>query len=113
MKGQKMENELDVIVEFEKPKMISLAEQRKRDKERQFAKIMTRRMKNPPTQRVAPIVLGNKNSGVPFTGKDRFSGQNLKFADRVVKNHNGLNNGVDRVFVFDNNKYDGQGKLKD
>ena len=95
----------------EKPKMISLKEQLKRDLERKHKKFYLRAIKRKP--RVQEVVTGNKDSGIPYRGKDRFSGMFKKFADRSIKGFDPEQPEVIRVFVYDNNKYNGNGTLKD
>lgn len=83
-----------------KPVMISLAEQLKRDRFRLRAKQEKRKGK---PFRMPIIRLGNKDFGVPYRGKDTFSGMFKKFEDRFVYGF---------VYVYDNNKYNANGTLK-
>lgn len=95
----------------QKPKMITLKEQLKRDRERKTKKFYLRAMKRKP--RVQEATIGNKDFGIPYRGKDRFSGQFKKFADRTIKGFDPEQPDVIRLFVYDNNKYNGNGSLKD
>ena len=97
-------------VKVEKPKMVSLKEQLVLNRNRLVNKVMKRRMKN-YTVPVAMVNTGNKDHGIPFKGKDKFSGQNRKFADRSIKDYE--TEGITRLFVYDNSKYTGSGKLKE
>lgn len=90
-------------------KMVSFKDQRIRENARKVGKVMRRNAKNPRLPAVPVIVHGNKDRGVPFKGKDRFSGQLRKFADRSEL----MENGHIRLHYADNNKYNGDGSLKD
>ena len=99
----------------EKPKMISLKEQLKRDTDRKTKKFFLRAMKRKP--RVQETNIGNKDFGIPYKGKDRFSGQRKKEGDRIIRewvqeDEDGTTRVVNRLFVYDNNKYNGDGSLK-
>jgi hypothetical protein len=52
-----------------------------RNKEIMFKKAM-RHAKRAALTIMPTVTLGNKDSGVPFSGKDRFSGQRRSFHDR-------------------------------
>lgn len=103
------------MTEQEKPKMISLKEQIYRDRLRMKLKQGERKGKLP----AMPFIrMGNKDYGIPYHGKDTFSGMFKKFADRFIdewemENEDGSMRTVKRVFVYDNNKYNGNGTLKD
>ena len=94
----------------EKPVMLSLKDQLAVERNRTLKKIMLRRIKagmQQPTNMVRP---GNKDFGCPYTGKDKFSGQRRKFEDRIDYAEEG---NVHRLYYADNNKYNGDGTLKD
>lgn len=100
--------------------MISLKEQRKRDQFRKQNKKALRMMKqeNKPVVSKQLITAGNKDHGIPFRGKDRYSGQLKKFGDRVyeedVLDSEGKVIGTrKRLLVYDNNKYNPNGSLVD
>jgi hypothetical protein len=100
---------------MDKPKMISLKEQISRDRIR--LKLKQGERKGKPFH-MPFIRIGNKDFGVPYHGKDTFSGMFKKFADRYipdweVEDEDGTKRVVQRVFVYDNNKYNADGTLKD
>jgi hypothetical protein len=95
----------------QKPKMVSLKTQLRNERERQFTKIMKRRIKAGVKQPVGMITMGNKDQGCPYTGKDKFSGQRRQFADRAIQDYE--TEGITRLLYADNNKYNGNGSLKD
>ena len=97
-----------------KIEMITFKEQLRRNSARLYEKQMKRRIKAGIKPQQGMIVTGNKDTGVPYHGKDRFSGQNRKFADRIIWDYE-MEDGrvVNRLFVLDNSKYNGDGSLKD
>jgi len=100
----------DDPTEATKPVMLSLKDQLAVERNRMMKKIMLRRIKagmQRPTNMVRP---GNKDFGCPYTGKDKFSGQRRKFEDRIEYAEEG---NVHRLYYADNNKYNGDGSLKD
>ncbi len=111
----------DILVELEdpteakvpKPVMISMKEQLRRDKFRMQVKQGMRMKKNPRVQ-VPVINTGNKDHGIPYTGKDKFGGMFRKFDDRIMRDYV-MEDGrvVNRLFVLSNNKYNTDGTLKD
>lgn len=97
--------------EVKKPSMISLKDQLRLSRNRLLTKIMKRRMKHGVKQKNPGFIpFGNKDYGVPYTGKDRYSGQFRKFAERIEYAEEG---NVHRLHYADNNKYNGNGTLKD
>ena len=98
------------MTEQEKPRMISLKEQIYRDRLR--LKLKQGERKGKPIQ-MPFIPAGNKDFGVPYHGKDTFSGMFKKFADRTIKGYDPEQPEVIRLFVYDNNKYNADGTLKD
>lgn len=105
--------------------MISFKEQRKREKNRKEVKrtnrIVKAEFKNPNVI-LPPVLPGNKDSGIPYHGKDKFSGQIRKMKDRLVKDCDSefrqdrpenVGVKVTRLYYADNNKYNGDGTLKD
>lgn len=102
--------ETDPTEAVEKPVMVSLKEQMSADRNRTLNKIMLRRIKAGMKQPTVMVRPGNKDFGCPYSGKDRFSGQNRKFADRIEYAEEG---NVHRLYYADNNKYNGDGTLKD
>lgn len=113
---------LDVVVDFdtavEKPKMISLKEQRTRNRNRSIAKRVKRRIKNPPQVQAMAKPLGNKDFGIPFRGKDKFAGTlsaNAGFVtdETRINEDTGRKEQFKRYTFFDRNKYNGNGTLKE
>lgn len=100
--------------------MIDFKEQRKCEFKRKMdKKIMryARRMKK--VEDSVPelnVRFGNKDFGVPFHGKDTFSGQRKKMADRIYEEEverDGETIVINRLLVYVNNKYNGDGTLKE
>lgn len=80
-----------------------------------MAKIYSRRVKNGVSnQPVGMVITGNKDHGIPFSGQDKFSGQNRAFADRIemFDSKDKFGRDIHRLHYADNNKYNGNGTLK-
>ena len=111
---EKLEKHPEVIKA--KPKMISLKDQLANDRVRQMNKIMRRRIKAGVKQPTSMVRPGNKDFGCPYSGKDKFSGQGRKFEDRIERGFRTENDEkvvIHRLWYADNNKYNGDGTLKD
>jgi hypothetical protein len=104
--------QVDPTEAVQKPVMVSLKTQLINERGRHLTKIMQRRIKAGVKQPVGMIITGNKDHGCPYTGKDKFSGQNRKFADRIDTSERGEGN-TSRLWYADNNKFNGNGTLKD
>ncbi len=56
--------------------------------------------------------IGNRDWGCPYHGKDRFSGQWKRFAERSYQERKDTGEIVTILMPFDNNKYNVHGGLK-
>lgn len=104
----------------QKVKMISLKTQLQQARARKHVKVIKRIEKAKAKSQgrtVAPFIwTGNPDSrnGIPYRGKDRFSGQFKKFNDRIFQEtveRDGKEVTINRLMVYSNNKYKGDGTL--
>jgi hypothetical protein len=85
-----------------KLKMVSFRQQLYNDAMRKAIKAHKRTGGNKKI--IMPMIhMGNPDHGIPYHGKDTYSGQFKKFKDRVILNYE--KEGVHRVFIYQNNKY--------
>lgn len=94
-----------------KCKMVSLRTQIERRREAVVVKQTGRKgwtTKGKPKQAGVPYKrIGNRDFGCPYRGKDRFSGQWKKYHDRSMAITNDAGIDVIRVYVYNNNRYEG------
>jgi hypothetical protein len=95
--------------------MISLKAQLENQHSRLMRKIVGRRIKAGVKQPVGMVNTGNRDHGIPYKGKDKYSGQFRQFADRILMfdSKDKFGRDIHRLHYADNNKYNGNGTLRD